>query len=94
MSMTMKHGLVFAALAVFSAGAFAAPVTGEQISADIAAKQAALDSVAEHARNAEMNKTSSPIGAHGNVIARMFDNNFMEAPDYMSSFKHRTFLQN
>ena len=34
MSMTMKHGLVFAALAVFSAGAFAAPVTGEQISAE------------------------------------------------------------
>ena len=94
MSMTMKHGLVFAALAVFSAGAFAAPVTGEQISADIAAKQAALDSVAAHARNAEMNKTSSPIGAHGNVIARMFDNNFMESPDYMSSFKHRTILQN
>ncbi|MBO7501081.1 MAG: hypothetical protein J6T45_07010 [Fibrobacterales bacterium] len=92
MSKILHHSLAFAAL--MTSALFAEAVTSDQISEDLAAKQAALDSVAQRAQSAQMGVSPSPIGAHGNVIARMYDDNFYEAPAYMTSFKHRTILQN
>ncbi len=88
----MRSSLVFAAL--LSSALFAGAVNSEEISTDLKEKQAALDSLSENVMSSQLSSSPSPIGARGHVVSRLHDGNFYKAPDFISSFAHRTILLN